>query len=121
MVERGRENSGDCDAMRRFLTIRRILFLVVAGVCGGKLYGSSRESLRAETAAQAAAQSNDTKEWFTRGQAALQSGNLDSAEKAFRNVLAADPNSGGAYANLGVIEMRRKNTPPKKGGGLFGR
>src|SRR5437899_6463246 len=95
--------------MRRFLTIRRILFLVVAGTVGGTSYGSPQEYLRAETAAQATAQSKDAKEWFAQGQAALQNGNLDSAKQAFRNVLAADPNSGGAYANLGVIEMRRRN------------
>ena len=46
--------------------------------------------------------------WFAKGQAALQAGDLDAAEVAFRRVLAADPRAGGAYANLGVIAMRRK-------------
>ncbi len=46
--------------------------------------------------------------WFAKGQAALQAGDLDSAEEAFRKVTAADPRAGGAYANLGVIAMRRK-------------
>jgi tetratricopeptide (TPR) repeat protein len=46
--------------------------------------------------------------WFQKGQAALQSGDLDSAEKDFHQVLLADPHSGAAYANLGVISMRRK-------------
>jgi Tfp pilus assembly protein PilF len=45
---------------------------------------------------------------FQRGQDALNRGQLDEAEHAFRQVLAADPNSGGAYANLGVVYMRRK-------------
>src|SRR6266566_2122874 len=35
-------------------------------------------------------------------------GDLDEAEAAFRQVLAADPRAGSAYANLGVIAMRRK-------------
>jgi len=35
-------------------------------------------------------------------------GRLDEAERDFRQVLALDPQSGGAYANLGVVYMRRK-------------
>jgi Flp pilus assembly protein TadD len=45
---------------------------------------------------------------FAEGQAALQSGDLASAEAAFLRVLSVDPQSGAAYANLGVIAMRRK-------------
>ena len=45
---------------------------------------------------------------FAQGQAALQSGDLPAAEAAFRRVLSVDPQSGAAYANLGVIAMRRK-------------
>ena len=45
---------------------------------------------------------------FQRGQDALNQGQLDEAERAFRQVLASDPKSGGAYANLGVVYMRRK-------------
>src|SRR5437899_7596252 len=93
--------------MRRFLTIRRIFFLVVAGTVGGTSYGSPQEYLRAETAAQATAQSKDAQEWFAQGQAALQNANLDSAKRAFRTVLAADQNAGGACAKPGVSEMRR--------------
>src|SRR5260370_27914596 len=50
----------------------------------------------------------DPQAWFAKGQAALQAGDLDAAEAAFRRVLAANPRAGGAYANLGVIAMRRK-------------
>lgn len=46
--------------------------------------------------------------WFAEGQAALQKGDLDAAEVAFRRVLSVDPASGAAYSNLGVIAMRRK-------------
>ena len=61
-------------------------------------------------AAQARTDGNDAKAWFAKGQAALQSGDLDAAEKAFREVLARDPNAGASvYANLGVIGMRRRN------------
>jgi tetratricopeptide (TPR) repeat protein len=51
----------------------------------------------------------DAEASFQSGQAALQSGDLDAAEKAFRQVLIADPNAGAAYANLGVVSMRRKD------------
>lgn len=47
-------------------------------------------------------------EIFERGQDALNSGRLAEAEHAFRQVLQLDPRSGAAYANLGVISMRRK-------------
>src|SRR5256884_7675304 len=67
--------------------------------------------------------------WFAKGQMALQNGDLDAAEAAFRQVLSVDPRAGSAYANLGVIAMRRKDwdraiallrkaerLEPKKGG-----
>jgi tetratricopeptide (TPR) repeat protein len=46
---------------------------------------------------------------FWKGQVALQDGDLDAAERAFRQVLAIDSNVAGAYSNLGVIAMRRKD------------
>src|SRR5690348_10209111 len=63
---------------------------------------------------QAAAASNrkqglDAKAQFEKGQEALQDGDLDAAEAAFRQVLAVDSRSAGAYSNLGVIAMRRKD------------
>lgn len=45
---------------------------------------------------------------FSRGEAALASGDLPAAEKAFREVLAKDPQAVGAYANLGVVYMRQQ-------------
>ena len=53
--------------------------------------------------------SGDARDLYLKGQAALQGGDLDAAEKAFRQVLAIDPRSAGAYSNLGVIAMRRKD------------
>jgi len=58
--------------------------------------------------APATSPANDPQAAFAQGQAALQSGDLASAEAAFRRVLSIDPQSGAAYANLGVIAMRRK-------------
>ena len=51
----------------------------------------------------------DAKVAFEKGQAALQAGDLDLAEKCFRQVLSVDAGSAAAYANLGVIAMRRKD------------
>jgi tetratricopeptide (TPR) repeat protein len=48
---------------------------------------------------------------FQQGEAALKKNNLDLAEHSFRGVLAQDPQAAGAYANLGVISMRRKQWP----------
>jgi tetratricopeptide (TPR) repeat protein len=45
---------------------------------------------------------------FQDGELALRGGDLDRAERHFRQVLALDPKSAGANANLGVICMRRK-------------
>src|ERR1700682_266915 len=63
---------------------------------------------RAQTPATTPAQSSAAG-LFQDGQRALQSGDLDTAQQAFRQVLKADPRSGAAYANLGVIAMRRKD------------
>jgi len=50
----------------------------------------------------------DPQKLFQQGEKALQEGDLAGAESAFRQVLAIDPRTGGAYANLGVVKMRRK-------------
>ncbi len=48
---------------------------------------------------------------FQAGEAALHAGKLEEAERAFRQVIAINPGVAGAYANLGVIDMRRKQWP----------
>ncbi len=59
----------------------------------------------------ATAATPDPQKVFADGEAALRAGKLDDAEHAFRQVLAIDPGVAGAYANLGVIAMRRKQWP----------
>jgi tetratricopeptide (TPR) repeat protein len=51
---------------------------------------------------------SDPLKLFEAGETALHAGKLDDAERDFRQVLAVDPGVAGAYANLGVIHMRRK-------------
>jgi tetratricopeptide (TPR) repeat protein len=50
----------------------------------------------------------DPAQLFQAGQDALNQNRLDEAERDFRQVLAANPQVAGAYANLGVVYMRRK-------------
>src|SRR6266568_1214177 len=68
--------------------------------------GLSKQESRNSQATEAARV--DPRAWFAKGQAALENGDLDAAEAAFRQVIAADPRAGAAYSNLGVIAMRRK-------------
>jgi tetratricopeptide (TPR) repeat protein len=67
----------------------------------GTVAGSSQDAAGASSAA-------DPAKLFQAGQDALNHGRLDEAERDFRQVLAVNPQLGGAYANLGVVYMRRK-------------
>jgi tetratricopeptide (TPR) repeat protein len=50
----------------------------------------------------------DPAQLFQAGQEALKQNRLDEAERDFGRVIVEDPQVGGAYANLGVVYMRRK-------------
>ena len=50
----------------------------------------------------------DAAQLFQSGQEALTQNRLDAAERDFRQVISLNPQVGGAYANLGVVYMRRK-------------
>ena len=50
----------------------------------------------------------DARQAFERGQQSLDRGDLTEAEKAFREVLEAEPNNVGAHGNLAVVHMRRR-------------
>ncbi len=54
-------------------------------------------------------EAEDLRVLYSQGQTALQNGDLEVAEHAFRKVIAIDPSVAGAYSNLGVIAMRRKD------------
>jgi len=69
------------------------------------------EAQRAAGAKASPAAAKNPQQVFAAGEAALREGKLDDAEQHFRQVLAADPGAAGAYANLGVIHMRRKQWP----------
>ena len=95
-------------------------FLVLAALCtissprssAGHFppcFSSSSPLQGSSQAARSGAQQPAIPELFASGEAALRSGNLNEAETSFKRVLAQDPSSAGAYANLGVIAMRRQN------------
>ena len=50
----------------------------------------------------------DPAQLFQSGQEALTENRLAEAERDFQQVIALNPGGGGAYANLGVVYMRRK-------------
>jgi tetratricopeptide (TPR) repeat protein len=51
---------------------------------------------------------SDIPQLLQAGADALNQGRLDEAERDFQQVLSENPQVGGAYANLGVVYMRRK-------------
>jgi tetratricopeptide (TPR) repeat protein len=75
---------------------------VGARAAGGPQAAQERQGSGGSSAAA------DPGEVFAEGQVALGRGDLDGAERNFRQVLALDPKAAAAYANLGVISMRRK-------------
>src|SRR6202158_1300593 len=72
---------------------------------------SAQSGVPAKTGAGEAKVARDPQKLFEAGEAALHAGALDEAEHEFRQVLTINPGVAGAYANLGVIHMRRKQWP----------
>jgi len=77
--------------------------------CATLLLALGAGALRTTAQAKPAA---DPQQEFQQGELALKGNRLDEAEKYFRAVLAANPQLAGAYANLGVVYMRRKQWKP---------
>jgi tetratricopeptide (TPR) repeat protein len=92
-----------------------VLFLLFlsSGMTSGVTNMTSVQSTAApaKKTAGAAPAARDPQKLFEAGEAALHAGRLDEAERAFQQVLAINPGVAGAYANLGVIHMRRKQWP----------
>jgi tetratricopeptide (TPR) repeat protein len=85
-----------------------LLFLSSVVTSGETNTISVQSAAPANKAARAAPAERDPQKLFEAGEAALHAGKLDEAERSFRQVLAINPGVAGAYANLGVIHMRRK-------------
>jgi tetratricopeptide (TPR) repeat protein len=84
-----------------------LLFVVLLLLCLPSSL-SAQSAASAKTGAGKAHAARDPQKIFEAGEAALHTGKLDEAEHEFRQVLAINPRVAGAYANLGVIHMRRK-------------
>jgi tetratricopeptide (TPR) repeat protein len=84
------------------------LTLVAVGLASGWPTASGGAVPQSTSSPAIAEQRMDARALFAKGQTELQAGDLDAAEAAFRQVLSVDPRAGTAYANLGVIAMRRK-------------
>ncbi|HEX3818787.1 MAG TPA: tetratricopeptide repeat protein [Candidatus Sulfotelmatobacter sp.] len=83
-----------------------VLFLLMATTVP---FAHPQASARAaENTRPAAGSSASPAQIFQRGQEALNRNELDAAERDFRQVLQLDPQAGAAYANLGVVYMRKK-------------
>jgi tetratricopeptide (TPR) repeat protein len=84
--------------------------LLLAGVAAAQSQNSSSATTgNAQKSAPATSSAGaDPAQLFQQGQDALNHGRLDEAERTFREVLALNPQLAGAYANLGVVYMRRK-------------
>jgi len=82
----------------------RLIFIIM--ILSGA--GMSLPAAQQASGAVGKAASRDPAQIFQRGQDALGRGNLDDAERDFRQVLEIDSQAGAAYANLGVVYMRRK-------------
>lgn len=85
-----------------------MLLCLVAGVATCSAQGSSLGAGGQTGARKSGGASAGPAEVFQRGQQALSRGDLDEAERDFRRVTALDPGAGAAYANLGVVYLRRK-------------
>jgi tetratricopeptide (TPR) repeat protein len=95
--------------------MRRRIFgwLLLTGVAAAMMPQTSSPATAAKPrngapVASSGAPVPDIAQIFQAGQDALNEGRLDEAERDFRRALAVDPLAGGAYANLGVVYMRRK-------------
>lgn len=82
-----------------------VVLLVLLVLCGGI---GAQSAARTKAGAAPTQAGGDPHKLFQAGEAALHAGKLDEAERDFRQVLAINPGVAGAYANLGVIHMRRK-------------
>ena len=83
------------------------VFLVVLGQAqdtSSRAAGLSKSSVQRGSGKS----SQDARQFFVAGESALRDNDLNRAEHEFNQVLAIDSHSAGAYANLGVIHMRRK-------------
>jgi tetratricopeptide (TPR) repeat protein len=108
---------GIWDESRSALRLVRVLLMfvlfaalaVLASLAAAPLNASALVRAQSSSAPPVGqARQSDIAATFAQGEALLRDGKLDRAEADFNKVLAADPSVAGAYANLGVIAMRKQ-------------
>jgi len=92
----------------RLVSFAVLCFVASVGFIQSRLFGAQTPPADGPRPAWAR-QTPSPQELFTDGESALRAGDNERAERDFRRVLANDPRSAGAYANLGVVYMRRKH------------
>ncbi|MFZ0797570.1 MAG: tetratricopeptide repeat protein [Terriglobales bacterium] len=92
--------------MKRVSSIHALLAVHLLLLLSSSL--GAQSAAPAKTGTGEAPAARNPQKLFEAGTAALHAGQLDEAEHEFRQVLAINPGVAGAYANLGVIYMRRK-------------
>lgn len=98
--------------MRRLSRIATVLVAATGFALGNgysaSVLGQALQKSGTGSEPASAARNADPQRIFAEGESALDRGDLDQAERSFRRVLTLDARAAGAYANLGVIHMRRK-------------
>jgi len=94
---------------------RYLLIISLSWACWARAHAQaapgSQSGASSAKSAPARPTDGDPQRLFEQGEAALKSGDLEQAEHAFRAVITLNPQLAGAYANLGVVCMRRKQWP----------
>jgi tetratricopeptide (TPR) repeat protein len=98
-----------CSAADRVRAVKSFAIMIWVAAFGLPLIAAERGTELRARLSDWQSTSGDPQAMFDRGESLLRDGELGKAESEFRAVLAIDPRVAGAYANLGVIEMRRKH------------
>jgi len=95
-------------SMPKWLAVGLTLIVLRTPTPPANAQSPTRTSASSHADAASAPAAPNPRKLFEAGEAALRAGGLDRAERDFEQVIQLDPGVAGAYANLGVIHMRRK-------------
>lgn len=96
------------DLLRSRILSFCLIVLIVTRLAPGTTFAQTPNTWQTRAGYGAPETTPTAEQLFITGETALRNGDLNRAEQNFWRVLAIDPHSAGAYANLGVVYMRRK-------------